>query len=51
MTYKALFEKKLGKVAVRNLPSRWVRHIARIDALPKPVKVIPAKKLREMVSA
>lgn len=51
MTYKALFERKLGKTAVRKLPSKWIRHIARIDALPKPVKIIPAKKLREMVSA
>lgn len=51
MTYKALFEKKLGKTAVKNLPSKWARHIARIDALPKPVKVIPAKKFRELVSA
>ena len=51
MTYRALFEKKLGKAAVKNLPSKWIRHIARIDALPKPVKVIAAKKLRELVSA
>ena len=51
MTYKALFEKKLGKTAVKKLPSKWIRHIARIDALPKPVKVISAKQLRELVSA
>lgn len=51
MTYKALFERKLGKTAVRKLPTKWIRHIARIDALPKPVKVISAKKLRELVSA
>lgn len=51
MTYKALFERKLGKVAVKKLPPKWIRHIARIDALPKPVKTIPAKRLREMVNA
>jgi hypothetical protein len=51
MTYRAMFMRCLGKNAPKKLPAKWERHIARIDALPKPVKAISPKRVRELLSA
>lgn len=52
MTYRKLFERRLGgKKKVDGLSREWLRHIDRIDKLPKPKKNVPARKLLELVSA
>lgn len=51
MTYQRYFEKRLGKAGVKRLPAAWKRHIKRIDALPKPVKPITARRISELAGA
>jgi hypothetical protein len=51
MTYRAMFMKCLGKNAPKKLAPKWERHITRIDALPKPVRVLSPKRVRELLSA
>lgn len=48
MTYRQHIERRIGKEAFRRLPARWKRHVQRIDDLPKPVKKISARRLREI---
>lgn len=51
VTYRAMFMKCLGKNAPKKLAPKWERHITRIDALPKPVKVLSPKRVRELLGA
>lgn len=51
MTYRKLFERRLGVERVAKLPGRWQRHIDRIDRLPKPKKKLPISKILEMAGA
>lgn len=49
MTYRELWEKRLGKEGVKRLPRRWQLHIEEMDKLPKMVKKISARRYRELI--
>lgn len=51
MTELRQCERALGKEGVKRLPAKWRRHIKRIDELPKPVKPIPLRRIREILGA
>jgi hypothetical protein len=49
MTHLQYWEKKLGKAGVKRLSPAWKRHIKRMDALPKPIKSMTARQVRELL--
>jgi hypothetical protein len=49
MTYGQRWEKRLGKAAFKRLAPKWKRHIKRMDALPKPVKTISARRMHQIL--
>jgi hypothetical protein len=49
MTYSQRWKKRLGKAAFERLSPALKRHIKRMDALPKPVKTISARRMHEIL--
>lgn len=49
MTELQRWKKDLGEAGFKRLPAAWKRHIKRIDALPKMVKPISMRRMREIL--
>ena len=47
MTELQRWKRSLGEAGYKRLSPAWKRHIKRIDALPKPIKPIPLRLIRE----
>jgi hypothetical protein len=49
MTHLERWKKRLGKAAFGRLAPKFKRHLKRMDALPKPIKTISARRLHEIL--
>jgi hypothetical protein len=49
MTHLQSWKKSLGAAGYKRLAPKWKRHIKRMDALPKPIKTMSARRWRELL--